>query len=141
MKRLTTTICLTIAVLLGSVGVGYALPPCPEDESAYWHNCYGTFAWANGDKYVGEWVDGKKDGQGTETFADGAKYVGEYRDNKRHGQGTFTLSNGDKYVGGYRNGKRNGQGTVITTAGGITEGIWRDGTFESSDHELIRQFL
>ncbi|MGY9002735.1 MAG: hypothetical protein ACKVIF_06045, partial [Rhodospirillales bacterium] len=31
MKRLTATICLTIAVLLGSTGMASALPPCPGD--------------------------------------------------------------------------------------------------------------
>ena len=65
MKRLAATICLTIAVLLGSVGAGYALPPCPSDQNQYYYNCYGTY-----------------------TFASGAKYVGEFRDDKKHGQGT-----------------------------------------------------
>ena len=46
----------------------------------------GTFTWANGDKYVGEYMNGKKNGQGTITYADGTiekglwengKYVGE----------------------------------------------------------------
>ena len=32
----------------------------------------------NGDKYVGEFKDGKYNGQGTYTYASGAKYVGEY---------------------------------------------------------------
>ena len=29
---------------------------------------YGTFTSADGDKYVGEWKDGKMHGQGTYTF-------------------------------------------------------------------------
>ena len=28
-------------------------------------NGHGTFTWANGGKYVGEWKDGKQHGQGT----------------------------------------------------------------------------
>lgn len=30
-------------------------------------------------RYVGEWVDGMKEGQGTETFSDGTKYCGLWR--------------------------------------------------------------
>ena len=27
------------------------LPACPSDKSAYWHNCVGTYTFADGDKY------------------------------------------------------------------------------------------
>mgnify|MGYP001174811881 CR=1 FL=1 len=42
-----------ILILLASllvVGESFALPPCPPDV---FHNCYGTYTYANGDKYVG----------------------------------------------------------------------------------------
>tara|TARA_B100001105_G_scaffold223578_1_gene192214 strand:- start:63 stop:659 length:597 start_codon:yes stop_codon:yes gene_type:complete len=45
--------------------------------------------WANGQKYVGEWKDGKYHGQGTYTWPDGKKYVGEWKDGKYHGPGTI----------------------------------------------------
>ena len=57
-------------------------------------NGLGTYSWANGDKYVGEWKDGLNHGQGTYTWADGDKYVGEYKDGLMHGQGTYTYSDG-----------------------------------------------
>jgi len=44
-----------------------SLPPCTAAESdlnAFRHNCFGTVTIANGDKYVGEWRDGKRNGQG-----------------------------------------------------------------------------
>jgi hypothetical protein len=57
----------------------------------------------DGDKYVGEWKDGKGHGQGTYTWASGSKYVGEWKDGKRQGQGTYTFgkgpNEGDRYVG------------------------------------------
>ena len=40
------------------------------------------YIWENGSRYVGEWKDGKKHGQGTITFSDGNKGVGEFRGNK-----------------------------------------------------------
>ena len=77
MKRLTATLCLTIAVLLGSAGVSLALPPC---SGGYYDNCFGTRTYASGDKYVGEYRGGKRHGQGTFTYAKGGKYVGELKD-------------------------------------------------------------
>ena len=38
-------------------------------------------------------------------YADGSKYVGEYEDDMRNGQGTMTYANGDEYVGEWKNGK------------------------------------
>ena len=110
MKTLLTTLCLTIAVLLGSVGVSFALPKCagsPRLISEYtevssWSNCDGTIAfsgWRIGDKYVGEFRDGKLNGKGTYFYSNGDKYVGEIRDNKRNGQGTATFGNEANHKG------------------------------------------
>ena len=62
---------MTVA-LFGSVRVVVAsdLPPCPS--SGYFHNCFGT-----------------------KTYADGNKYVGEFKDNEFNGQGTYSYANGD----------------------------------------------
>jgi len=57
------------------------------------------YIWENGSRYVGEWKDGKKHGQGTFTSPDGDKYVGEFKDGKFHGQGTWTSTDGTNYVG------------------------------------------
>ena len=70
-------------------------------------NGHGTYIYANGDKYVGEYKYGD---QGTYTYSDGEKYVGEYKDGKEHGQGTFTFPDGEKYVGEWKDGKKHGQG-------------------------------
>lgn len=121
------------------------LPPCPNDQNARYHNCFGTYVWANGDKYVGEWLDNKKNGQGTYTFSNGDKYVGGFKDGWRNGQGTFKFADGDKYVGEYvgefKDDKRNGQGTFTFTNGDKYVGEWRDdkyngrGTFTFANGE------
>ena len=62
-------------------------------------NGQGTYLFVDGNKYVGEFKDGKQYGQGTFTFAHGDKYVGEFKDGKMHGQGTYTFANGQIYNG------------------------------------------
>jgi len=127
MKRLTATLCLTIAVLLGNAGVGYALPPYPLNQNRYYDNCYGTYTWADGSKYVGEFLDGKAHGHGTKTWASGDKYVGEYRNGERNGQGTFTWADGGKYVGEFKDGNSYGKGIQYHADGTVEkEGIWKD---------------
>lgn len=37
--------------------------------------------------------------QGTYKFKNGARYIGEYMDNKKHGNGTFIYPDGSKYEG------------------------------------------
>ena len=141
------------------------------------YNGQGTFTWTDGE-YVGPPKDGKKNGQGTYTYASGDKYVGQYQDGKKrqgtldrwrnyvgdwkdnelHGQGTytyggdkyvgrgdkktddaFTFSNGNKYVGQFKDDKYNGQGTFTWANGDKYVGEFRDdkrngqGTFTFSN--------
>ena len=44
-------------------------------------------------------------GYGTYTWSDGDKYVGEYKDGKMHGQGTYTRTDGTIKNGIWENGK------------------------------------
>ena len=71
----------------------------------------------NDGKYVGEYKDGKPNGQGTLTLSDGTKYVGEFKDEEFHGKGTLTRPDGGKYVGEFKEGKRHGQGTKTWSNG------------------------
>ena len=159
-----------VALLLLSSTDGWSLPPCPGSpftgsvsDVRTWNNCEGTFIFDSppeflGNKYVGEWKDGKpigqgtyyyladnkfkgdkyvgeikygkKHGQGTITFANGNKYVGEWENDNYHGQGTFTWFNGNKYVGEYRDNKKHGQGKLTHADGRTKEGIWDNGDFK-----------
>ena len=103
MRKLTATLCLTLAVLLGSEVRGSDLPICRGILWGDWDNCSGTLTFADGDQYVGEWRDGIQHGQGTYTFADGSKYVGEWRDDQFHGQGTYTFADGRVMEGIWKN--------------------------------------
>ena len=100
MKKLTTTLCLTLTLLLGSVGMSNALPKCEGNYNKNtWTNCFGTRTSSNEAKYVGEFKDGLFYGQGTFTFPDGGKYIGEYKNGRWNGQGILTHGDGTKYVG------------------------------------------
>ncbi len=87
-EKLIATLCLPVAILLGGVGVSFALPSCPVDSPvSNWSDCFGVYTINHGD-----WT--------------GFKYVGEYRNGKRHGLGTLTNANGQKVKGYFRQGNK-----------------------------------
>ncbi len=49
----------------------------------------GTYLWADGRKYLGQWVNNKMHGKGIFTWPDGRVYEGDYYDDKKQGQGIF----------------------------------------------------
>ena len=114
------------------VGGAYAqsnLPACRGFVVGSWSDCFGTVNFPSGDKFAGEYKDGKRKGQGTVTFANGDKYVGEWKDDKANGQGAVTYPSGDKYIGEWKDNRFNGQG-IYTFANGIKYvGEWKDGKY------------
>ena len=153
MRNLTATLCLTIAVLLGSAGVSFALPKCEGspltisdyEEVKSWSNCEGEILFGSeggqraGNKYTGEWKNGKIHGQGTYVWADGKKYIGGWLDQDRHGYGIFKVpgdfelrgefknnrvlhadikyAGGNRYTGEYGTKGRHGQGILLVSDG------------------------
>ena len=141
MKKLPLILCLITSC------ISYAqsnLPPCNGD---YWNNCFGAYDFPSGDKYVGQFKDGKRNGQGTYTFANGNKYIGQFKDDNFNGQGTATFANGNKYVGQFKDDKRNGQGTFTWSDGEKYVGQFKDdkydgfGTFYYADGSIFQQGL
>jgi hypothetical protein len=92
--------------------------------------CFGVYEWPDGMKYVGQFKDGKRNGQGTFSFPSGEKYVGQYRDDKRNGQGINTYPRGEKYVGQFKDDKRHGQGTLTFPDGEKYVGQWKDEKYD-----------
>jgi len=58
-----------------------------------------TRNYGNGDKYMGEFLNGQFHGKGIYTYANGDKYEGEFINGKFTGKGTFTCSNGRQFTG------------------------------------------
>lgn len=62
------------------------------------------------------------------SYSNGNKYIGEWKNGKKSGQGVMIYENGDLYDGGWKQGKRNGQGTLTLKNGDIShKGEWKDG--------------
>jgi hypothetical protein len=97
-----------LLVLLVLPFIGFGQKVCISGNCV---NGQGTCTYADipGSKYVGEFMNGKKNGQGTFTWADGAKYIGGWMDGKMHGQGTFTKADGAIFKGLFKNGKYVGE--------------------------------
>ncbi|GHV55859.1 hypothetical protein FACS1894182_01120 [Bacteroidia bacterium] len=58
-------------------------------------------------------------------YPNGDCYVGEIKDGKRQGQGILLFANGEMWYGIFKNGDRNGEGILIPLKGKITTGTWQ----------------
>ena len=109
----------------------------------------GTYRFANGDVYSGQWKNGEMSGKGTYTFANKAKVKGTFRKNKfvsgiyrvtnKRGNYTFTikkrkvtrakivLKNGFKYQGGYGKAYLSGKGKATYPSGDTYSGYFNSG--------------
>lgn len=73
----------------------------------------GTFQWANGDVYTGDWKYGHMHGHGKKVMANGDCYVGSWRNDRANGRGVKTFANGDRHEGEYADDKRQGFGIYL----------------------------
>jgi len=87
-------------------------------------NGYGTYVFASGEKYVGNWITDKRDGYGTNYWITGEWYKGEWTQDIRNGQGTNFYADGEKYEGQWVDGKRHGYGTETNVDGTTKTGMW-----------------
>jgi hypothetical protein len=129
-----------IVVVPTIAAVQSRLPQCPKIWLRGWTNCQGTFTFANGDKYVGEFKDGKYHGQGTATYVDGRKYIGEFKDGNKNGQGTYTAADGTKYVGDGRMARKMGKAhSRLPMAPNSTSGDGKTPGHEANTRSLNRR--
>lgn len=79
--------------------------------------------------YHGDYIRGKRTGQGIMKNKDGTLYKGEFVENKREGQGVLYYTNGDIYSGNWKGGLKHGYGTYHFSGGGEYRGEWVKGIF------------
>lgn len=122
-------------------------------------NGYGKFLFANGNRYVGEFNDGKphgngilycsngnkylgnwdqswRQGKGKFIFQEGHEYTGFFKRNNFHGKGIMKYANGDHYEGDWSNNLPNGLGVYVFNKGGRYEGGFMDGRFNGEGKML-----
>jgi hypothetical protein len=88
----------------------------------------GVFIYPTRERYVGEFEDGDKHGEGTEYYADGKlKYKGNFRDNLRSDYGVYFYRNGDKYAGWFQKNVPNGKGIYQFADGANLKATFRNG--------------
>ncbi len=73
-------------------------------------NGYGSYYFASGSVYMGEWSNGKANGkvfliiQGLYEFQNGAQYDGDWENHKMHGEGLYVDAKGNKWEGEFVDG-------------------------------------
>ena len=93
-----------------------------------WHG-KGTLERARGERYVGEFVAGKRSGTGSLWLRHEGhmrkRYEGQWLDGLPHGRGTHNYPNGDQYYGEWQAGGRHCVGVHrYASHGSIYEGDW-----------------
>jgi serine/threonine protein kinase len=84
----------------------------------------------DGSTYVGQVVDGKREGLGVLEFKDGDREAGEWKDNVLNGLGIEHLSDGPRYEGQWRNGLPTGLGVREKPGVERAEGNFASGRLE-----------
>ena len=73
---------------------------------------YGKYTYENGNYYIGEFKEGKKDGNGIEFYKNNTiKYEGYYEKDKCEKYGKYIYPSGNYYKGQFLNGLKHGNGT------------------------------
>lgn len=90
---------------------------------------HGKVTYPNGRIYEGEWKNGKPDGHGKATYPDpcGGIYDGEWKDGKREGRGFFTFFDGTVYDGTWKNDEKEARGIMTFPDGRIFDGEFKKG--------------
>ncbi|XP_030787838.1 radial spoke head 10 homolog B2-like [Rhinopithecus roxellana] len=87
----------------------------------------GTYIWADGLKYEGDFVKNVPMNHGVYTWPDGSMYEGEVVNGMRNGFGMFKCSTQPaSYIGHWCNGRRHGKGSIYYNQEGTCwyEGDW-----------------
>lgn len=67
-----------------------------------------------------------QNGFGIQTYANGDKYVGEFLNGTRTGQGVLESTNQEKYIGSWKANLRHGEGRVYRTGKLVKSGNWKN---------------
>ena len=78
------------------------LPRSPQEWASKWK---GTYTWADGNCYQGQWAAGEMQGKGKYNYSNGTVYEGQFKANKRHRRGSQVDTNGTSTQGEWEDDK------------------------------------
>ena len=94
-----------------------------------------VWIYPNGARYVGDWKDGKRHGNGEWKCPCGSEYRGNYFEGQPHGFGEWKYKNGNIYRGDWENGRQSGYGELSFSTEEKYFGDWNNG--DAGKGELI----
>ena len=86
----------------------------------------GIYFYINGCKYEGYFKNDKKNGFGIFYYNNGDRYEGNFEEGNYEGKGIFYFNNGDRYEGNFEKNKYSGKGKYYYHNGDIFDGYWMD---------------
>jgi hypothetical protein len=92
----------------------------------------GTYVYANGYRYEGDFVNGMREGRGLLTEPDGGSYDGMWSDDEFNGQGTYKWPDGARYTGEWKNGIQDGYGIYFYPNGDKYTGYFKNNKFHGT---------
>jgi hypothetical protein len=84
----------------------------------------GKHIWSNGDVYSGGWKDDMQSGWGKSNWVDGSSYTGSYSQNIKEGTGEYHWKDNSMYVGEWKANEMDGHGEYHWTDGRKYIGDW-----------------
>ena len=73
-----------------------------RDDVDKWGGKFGTFTFSNGERYEGEFANGKFEGKGKYYYSNGDIYDGEWSNDKKNGIGKYVLNDGSEIEGEWK---------------------------------------
>lgn len=87
----------------------------------------GTMVSPKGNRYDGEFRNGRREGCGTYSFSSGKRYIGQFKADRFEGLGIWLVGGGNRYVGAFKDNRCHGEGIFLFSDNRSQRGIWQNG--------------
>ncbi|MFT5746157.1 MAG: hypothetical protein ACI9XO_002362 [Paraglaciecola sp.] len=108
-------------------------------------NGIGTYAYADGSKYEGQFTKGKPQGTGTFTYANNETFVGTFKGGYKHGKGVYQKGDGKQIVGEWKEGEYFGNPQLNYGKVGCVSGNCKKGAgvyvYKDKSAKYVGQFV